>query len=155
MNKKLPVSVTLKSLLAAWVTMIFGTSLLLFLFAPIKHPVYSENFLVNILQSVWELGDAIGPIVKLSLIIIFAILVSMLRNNFNEKPQFVYVKSITFALLSMLLVLFFLPLEYSRGFGIGLTGSRIDTSVFFFYIIGAIAGGIVYAYTFNRLSKNV
>lgn len=145
-------SVTLKSLLAAWVTLIFGTSLLLFLFAPVNFKVYNSNYLANLLTSVWEIGDAMGPAVKLSLIALFGTLVFTFQKNGTGEPTYLYLKSIVFALVATLLVLAFLPADYSRGFGIGLTGSRFDGQVLAIYLIGSVLGGAVYAFTFRKLS---
>ncbi|SKB68968.1 hypothetical protein [Daejeonella lutea] len=147
------VGVTLKSLLAAWVTIVFGTSALIFIFAPVDLKLFNSNPLINFLQSVWELGDAIGPIVKIALILIFGILTGIFKNTLNISALQVYSKSAVIGVISVLLVLLFLPVEYSRGFGIGLTDHRLHPNFLPLYLLGAILGGIAYAYTFLRLSR--
>lgn len=47
--------------------------------------------------------------------------------------------------VSMMLVVAFLPEYWSRGFGIGLNGIRFDTLLTTIYLIGGFLGGIVFS----------
>ncbi|WP_080238968.1 hypothetical protein [Spirosoma rigui] len=143
----------LKSLLAAWITMIFGTSALLYLASPINFRTYSENQLLNFFYSTWEIADEVGPVVKLSIIALFALLVSIADRLVSHKTWIRYGVSAGLAVLTTVVVLGFLPENYSRGFGIGLTGSRFDHQTLRVYLIGSILGGLVYTYALQRHQK--
>lgn len=144
----------LKALLASWVTIVFGTSMLIVAFAPIQQQTHTSNQIINFLLQTWAVADEMGPAVKISIILLFAICIFTYR-KFSAKNNFILSSIISafFATVSVLLVLAFLPAEYSRGFGIGLTGTRFDEQVIVFYLIGAVAGGLAFSYTDYRLSK--
>lgn len=144
----------LKALLASWVTIVFGTSMLIVAFAPIQQKTHFSNKLVNFLIQIWEVADEMGPAVKIAIILLFAIGIFSCR-KFLANSNFIFASiiSVLFAIVSVFLVLAFLPAEYSRGFGIGLTGTRFDERVIIFYLIGAFAGGLVFTYTYYRLLK--
>lgn len=144
----------LKALLAGWVAIIVGTSILIYLLAPIEYKIYHPNLVMNFLRTIWEIGDAMGPAVKISLIIIFALLVFIFKHKISSNRIASYGLPILFAILSITLVLAFLPSQFSRGYGIGLTGVRFDSDLIYIYIyiLGAIFGGLAFSYTFNKLS---
>lgn len=50
-------------------------------------------------------------------------------------------------------VLAVLPASLSRGYGIGLTGQRFDSSLLPLYLAGAVLGGVAFAFTLQRLKK--
>jgi hypothetical protein len=149
------IQVKLKSLLAAWITIIFGTSALFALTSPINFKTYSDNAFLNFFISTWEIADEIGPIVKISIIIIFAILVSISANFIKHKKNIVYLVNAVLGILSIVIVLGFLPKDYSRGFGIGLTGIRFDNQTLPIYLIGSILGGLVYSYSLKRQNRKL
>lgn len=124
--KKDATSAILKSLLAAWIMMIFGTSALLYLASPINFRMYSDNHFLNFFYSTWEIADEVGPVVKLSIIVLFALLVSIADRLFRHKMWTRYGVNAGLAVLTTVVVPGLLPENYSRGFGIGLTGSRFD-----------------------------
>lgn len=124
--------------------LIFSTSILIYFFADLQHQEYSKNELINSLRVIWEIADEIGPAVKIALIILFGSLIFIFRNHYKGRNKS-YVKSILFALISVMLVLLLLPADYSRGYGIGLTGERLDPDVLPLYLIGAVACGITYS----------
>jgi hypothetical protein len=144
------IAATLKALLAAWVTLIFATAILLVLFGPNSGKNYADNQLLNFLRSTWETGDEMGPAVKLSLIALFSLLVVIFPGRGTRQPVYAYLKNILFAVLAVVLVLGFLPAAYSRGYGIGLTGLRFDTGIIHLYLIGAVMGGIVFTWVYGR-----
>ena len=150
MKEKSKPAVIATAFLAGWVAMIFCTSALLVLFAPILLPVYHTNVLINFLQSTWEVADEMGPLVKISLIIVFGILVFLFKGVLNSPAIWVYTKYISIAIISMIIVLGLLPSDYSRGFGIGLTGMRFDKNVLHLYILGAMIGGALFARVLSK-----
>jgi len=134
--------------------MIFGTSIFIFLLAPIEHKIYNSNLIINSLRTIWEIGDEMGLAVKISLIIIFGLLVFAFKGILGMNRMTSYALSVIFAIISTTLVLAFLPTDFSRGYGIGLTGTRFDLRMVHIYIMGALLGGITFSYSFNKLSKN-
>lgn len=141
----------LQSLLAAWVAMIFGTALLIAAFHPVELNVYSSNEVINFLHQTWEVADDMGPAVKISLILVFSLLFLALRKYIiNDNRLIVYLINCFLAFASVILVLAFLPAEFSRGFGIGLTGSRFDKQMMPYYLGGALLGGLVFSFSYLR-----
>ncbi|MCB2376814.1 hypothetical protein LGH70_04435 [Hymenobacter sp. BT635] len=143
----------LNALLVSWVTMVFGTGFLIFVFAPIKLVKYNSNFIANALRSTWEIGDAMGPAVKISYILLLGLLLLAFKGVVNKTRTFSYLLPIVFAVLSATLVLAFLPAEFSRGYGIGLTGVRFDIGVLPIYFMGAILSGLAFGIVFNGLAE--
>ncbi|WP_100335868.1 hypothetical protein [Hymenobacter chitinivorans] len=153
-KNNLGVGALLKALLAGWVVMVFGTSILIFLFAPLEQDRYSSNWLVNSFRTIWEIGDAMGPAVKISYIVLFGLLIFASKSVINRNRRTSYALSIIFAVVSATLVLAFLPADFSRGYGIGLTGARFDTRMLPIYMAGAVLSGVAFSYAVNRLSEN-
>lgn len=149
------IQIKLKSLLAAWITIIFGTSALFTLTSPIDFKTYSNNAFLNFFISTWEIADETGPIVKISIIVIFAILVSISTNVTKFPKNSIYLVNAILAILSVVIVLGCLPKAYSRGFGIGLTGIRFDHQTLPMYLIGSVLGGLVYSYSLKRQSREL
>ncbi|GAB3972058.1 hypothetical protein GCM10028806_23470 [Spirosoma terrae] len=149
------IQIKLKALLAAWITIIFGTSALFTLTNPITFKTYSNNVFLNFFISTWEIADEIGPIVKISIIIIFAILVSISTNVIKYPQNSIYLVNAVLAILSVVIVLGLLPKAYSRGFGIGLTGIRFDHQTLPIYLIGSALGGLVYSYSLKRQNRKL
>ncbi|GAB3790291.1 hypothetical protein GCM10028818_60190 [Spirosoma horti] len=144
----------LKALLAAWIAIIFGTSALFALASPIQVKTYSKNWALNLFISTWEIADEIGPIVKLSIILIFALLVLISANLIRGKTRMTYLVNASLAIIATGLVLGLLPRSYSRGFGIGVTGTRFDSQTLPIYLIGSVLGGLVYSYSLTKKHPN-
>ncbi len=145
--------IVLKSLLAAWITVVFGTSILLAAFTTVDSSTYHPNAFLNFLRQVWEIADEMGPAVKISLILMFTLLTYCIKSlNLHKSKALAYLINMSLACVAVALVLAFLPAGYSRGFGIGLTGIRFDKSVLPYYLMGALLEGFVFTYVYHRLS---
>jgi hypothetical protein len=59
-----------------------------------------------------------------------------------------------FAFISVFLVLAFLPEILSRGYGVGLTGTRLEWGMTLLCLMGGLWGGLVFAYVYRKLSSN-
>ncbi|GAB2787396.1 hypothetical protein GCM10027275_35150 [Rhabdobacter roseus] len=141
-------------MLAGWIVIVFGTSLLIFFFSPLTYETYHSNPILNALRTVWEIADEMGPAVKLSLVLLFGTFVFLFKERIRQDRVLFYASSIGFALLSMLLVLALLPADLSRGYGVGLTGRRFDGKMMPIYATGAFLGGAAFAYMYRRLSAS-
>jgi hypothetical protein len=131
---------TLTALLAAWVTMVFGASLLMAAFGPGPGP----TGLQKLARAGWQGADDMGPAVKLLLIALFALLVLGGR---RVEPQRAWQRLAVDAMLgamAMLFTLALIPESFSRGFGVGLTGARFDSAVLPIYLCAGALGGIVF-----------
>lgn len=130
--------------------LVFGTSALLVLASPLHFKTYSPNALANFLRTTWEVADEVGPLVKISLVVVFALFVIASEKLISPRLANTYGASVLLAILATLAVLSALPATYSRGFGIGLTGNRFDERTIPIYLLGAVLSGIVYQYFLRR-----
>jgi hypothetical protein len=138
---------TLTALLAAWVTMVFGTSLLLVAFGPLGPGPAS---LQELAREVWKGADDMGPTVKLLLIVLFGMQVLGGRRLDPERPGPGLAIKAALGALAMLLTLALIPEPLSRGFGVGLTGARFDPATLPIYLCGGALGGVVFALSRQR-----
>jgi hypothetical protein len=145
-----PTRLKLKALLVAWAMLVFGTSALLVLASPLHFKAYSPNVLANFFRTTWEVADEVGPFVKISLIVVFTLLVFTSEKFIRPRLVDTYGVSALLAVLATIAVLSALPETYSRGFGIGLTGSRFDERTIAIYLLGAVLGGVSYQYSLRK-----
>lgn len=132
---------TLTALLAAWVTMVFGASLLMAAFRPGPAPIETVQDLARV---VWQGADDIGPAVKLLLIVLFAVqMLGGRRRNPPRDGNRIDLNALLGA-MAMLYTIALIPESYSRGFGVGLTGRRFDPAVTAIYLLAGALGGIVF-----------
>lgn len=136
-----PLGKTLGALLAAWVTMIFGTSALIALFRLSPRERESGH---GFLRSVFEVADEMAPLAKLLLIALFAAAVTLGARAGGTTVVRRHAINIVLGIGAMLLTLLIIPAHLSRGFGVGLTGARMDRAVLPVYLAGAVLGAIVY-----------
>lgn len=146
---------TLVALLAAWVSMLFGTS------APIAYLGLSQGAgtqasgLADLPITTWEVGDAVGPIAKLLLIGVFAALVLPGEQVGIARPELAYVWNAALGIAAVLLTLGLVPESLSRGFGVGLTGRRYDPAVLPIYVFGGVLGGVAYTFSVARCRSRI
>jgi Cu/Ag efflux pump CusA len=106
---------------------------------------------MNTLRNIWEVANEIGLLVKLSIVIIFGLLVISLRKLENSTSIFFYFANIALAIIAVLVVITLMPSGYSRGYGIGLIG-KSDMQTLPIYLCGAIFGGAAYSFVYKLLS---
>jgi hypothetical protein len=97
----------------------------------------------HLLSTTWKVADDVGPLAKLmigALLALFNIVafVATLRNSFTHA-----IACASAGVLAVVLTLLLIPAEYSRGFGIGLTGARIDQSTLPIYAVCGLVAGLV------------
>jgi hypothetical protein len=136
---------TLVALLAAWVTMVFGASALTVLFG-IAGP--RPSGVLGIVAGTWKAADAIGPVVKLLLIAIFAALVLLSERDGGSGN--LRVRHALNGVGAMLLTLIVIPESLSRGFGAGVAGERFVAPLMASYLVAGALGGLVFTVSVAR-----
>jgi len=142
------------ALLSAWVVMAFGTSALLVLagFAEAGAAPGLSGFLA----ATWRATDDVGPAAKILLIAIFAALVLAAERLVPARAGWRrYAVNIGLGATGMALTLMLIPAALSRGFGIGLTGARLDPSALPFYLAGGALGAVTFTYSAARCRGRV
>jgi hypothetical protein len=130
---------TITALLAAWVTMVFGTSLLMAALGPLAPAPTSAQELA---RAVWKGADDTGPTVKVLLIVLFGMQVLGGRHLDPARPGPGLPIKAALGALAMLLTLAVIPESLSCGFGVGLTGARFDAATLPIYLCGAGRRGV-------------
>jgi hypothetical protein len=138
---------SLTALLAAWVTMIFGTSLLMAAFGPLGA---SQTGLWELARAALDGADEMAPAVKLLLIALFALQVLGGRRLDPQRPWQRVAVNAALGVSAMLLTLALVPESFSRGFGVGLTGARFDPVALPVYLCGGALGGVVFTLSWTR-----
>lgn len=145
-----PLKRKLGALLAAWVTMVFGTSALIALLglSPRANRAGSGFPL-----SAWEVADEMGPAAKLLLIAVFAAAVT-LGTRLGARPVArLYAANAVLGACAMVLTLLLIPRGLSRGFGVGLTGARLDPAVLPVYLAGAVLAAVAFTRLITALPR--
>ena len=128
-----------------WVTGIFVPSGLIV--AAALSPLVEGN---NLLGDVFDVADEVAPAAKLSFAFIFAILLMLARLLSYTRAACI---DSSIGAASMILVLALLPADWSRGFGVGLTGSRFAALPTLFYILGGLLSGAAFSFFEARCER--
>jgi hypothetical protein len=132
---------TLTALLAAWVTMVFGSSLLMAAFGPVEP---GPSGVQELARAVWKGADDMGPAVKLLLIVLFGAQMLGGKRRDPPRPEYSIVLRALLGAFAMLMTLALIPESLSRGFGVGLTGARFDRATLPIYLCAGALGGVVF-----------
>lgn len=135
---------TLVALLTAWVTMVFGASAITVLFGI---AVPGRPGVLGFVAATWKAADAIGPVVKLLLIAIFAVLVLLSERDGSGHLR---VRHAVNGAGAMLLTLAVIPESLSRGFGTGLAGNGFVAPLMASYLIAGALGGLAFTLSAAR-----
>lgn len=136
-GKPTEVRVSFKAWVLAWACSIFLSCALL----AALYPQAGANFPIR----VWQIADEMAPMAKLSfgglLFLVFALL--------HRLAQFGRALTVVaFGAASALvpvIVMTIIPAAYSRGFGIGFSGARFAFAEIACWMVGCLAGGLLYA----------
>lgn len=104
--------------------------------------------------NLWEIADEIGPVVKLSIPCLLGILLLLFKKSIFENRLKIFLFSGLFSIISISMILFFLPKDLSRGFGFGLSDLNIFNVVVLLYNLAALIGGLFFATCYHKLIKN-
>lgn len=94
-------------------------------------------------------ADEVAPAAKIMFAILFALMLLLARRVALSSLLCVML-DMFIACLSTVLVLAFLPADWSRGFGIGLTGARFAFEPLLIYLGGAMLAG----FSFSMSERN-
>jgi len=120
----------------AWATAIYVPSLLIAIFS-LSPLAIRENLFVDVFQ----VADEVSPAAKLTFAAFFGGILIALR--LGGARQRVLVDA-GIGVFSMVLVLAFLPESWSRGFGVGLGGTRFEPLLTAVYLGGGALSGVVF-----------
>jgi len=124
------------ALIAAWVVAIFLPSAIVA--AAGLSPLAAGR---NLAAATIEVADEVAPAAK----ILFALLLaSLLYARRKWLPVAALPADMLVACVAMLTVLALLPPDWSRGFGIGLAGTRFDPTLLAIYLLGAALAGLAF-----------
>jgi hypothetical protein len=95
----------------------------------------------------WRVADEMAPAAKLLLVALFAALVWLGERwrrtdgaRHTAPTWSVYAMNIVLGIAAMALTLALVPADFSRGFGVGLTGARFDPIVLPLYVASGALG---------------
>lgn len=121
----------------AWVTAIYIPSGLI---AALSLSPIAKG--ANLLVDTFEVADETSPAAKLTFAVLFGVVLLASRLG---RVRLGALFEAGLGLLCMLLVVSFLPEHWSRGFGVGLTGSRFELLPTAIYLGGGFLSGIVFS----------
>jgi hypothetical protein len=100
-------------------------------------------------------ADEVAPAAKLLFGGLLALFTFVARRLVPLQSYSAVVLDMILALTSMLLVLALLPEDWSRGFGIGLVGTRFAPGATMIYAAGAILSGLVFSLSESKCSARL
>ena len=103
----------------------------------------------------WQTADTMGPGAKLLLGGLLALLFWGAHRLARSGRAARYGLAAVAGVVAMLLTLLLIPVDWSRGFGIGLTGARLSTHLLPFYLSGAALAGVVQAWSMARCTSQL
>ncbi|MGA9581698.1 MAG: hypothetical protein WBR13_06990 [Allosphingosinicella sp.] len=133
------------ALIAGWVVAIFLPGAILA--AAGLSPLAAGR---NLAAATFEIADEVAPAAKIGFALIFALLLYA-RRRLVRIPALP--ADMLIGCVAMLAILALLPPAWSRGFGIGLAGSRFDPALVAVYLLGGAAAGIAFHLAENKCRR--
>lgn len=119
-----------------WVTSIYLPSFTIALLA--LSPLASAD---NILAATFAVADEVSPAAKLAFAVVFGSALLAIRLARADRR---WLADAAIGVISIMLVVAFLPENWSRGFGVGLAGNRFDLLPTMIYLVGGFLSGVVF-----------
>jgi hypothetical protein len=142
-------SISLRCFFAAWIfgwaTAVYGPSAVIA--AAGLSPLAAEK---SFPAGTFAVADEVAPLAKIGFALLFAILLFAARKALNWQGIATLLMDAALAVLAMLLTLALLPADWSRGFGVGLTGERFATAATLIYVAGAALAGLVFSVSYRK-----
>ena len=123
-----------------WVTAIFVPSALIAL-AELSPRSSGKGIIIG----TFAVADQVSPAAKLGFGTLTAAFMLSARRFVAVRGIFAIALDVLLAVTATLLVLVLLPEQWSRGFGIGLTGTRFAPEATLIYLAGAFLSGLVFS----------
>lgn len=101
----------------------------------------------NLFGDVFAIADEVSPAAKISFAILFGGLLLAVR-RFRGTPATLV--DMMLGMAAMFLVIALLPAAWSRGFGIGLSGTRFDLLPTAIYLVGGVLSGLAFSISESR-----
>jgi len=152
-----PLRCWLPALLAGWVTMVFVSSALIVLRGVPNAMTRAGVGRPGLIAATLRVADEMAPAAKLMLVVLFAALLwfgerwrrpDRTRHAPPSWPA--YAVNIVLGIAAMVLTLALVPADFSRGFGIGLTGARFDPAVLPLYFLSTALAAVAYTVSLSR-----
>jgi len=94
--------------------------------------------------AIFAVADEVAPAAKIGFGLLFGAFLLLARRLSAWQGPRAAAGDMVLAAIAMLLVLAILPADWSRGFGVGLTGTRFAIAPTLIYLAGAAAAGLVF-----------
>ena len=95
--------------------------------------------------AVLAIADEVAPAAKIGFAVLLAAFLFAARKTVALRRPVALAADILFACLAMFLTLALLPAEWSRGFGIGIDGTRFDPKATLIYLAGGALAGLTFS----------
>jgi hypothetical protein len=107
----------------------------------------------NPASATFAVADQVAPAAKILFALLFGLMLLAARRFIRSSPGQRLATDMLAACIATLLVLAFLPAEWSRGFGIGLTGKRFAALPLLIYLAGALLAGLSFSLSERRCER--
>ncbi|HTU10282.1 MAG TPA: hypothetical protein VMG08_05220 [Allosphingosinicella sp.] len=98
----------------------------------------------NIFAASWKVADDMAPAAKLLLGALLLLFLALSARRLKSRLGLALLVNALLGALAMIAPLLLLPADWSRGFGIGLGGARLDPALLPVYLGGGIAAGLLF-----------
>jgi hypothetical protein len=142
--------------LAGWVTMIFVSSALIVLSGVPNAMTRAGVGRPGSIAATLRVADEMAPAAKLLFVALFALLLwlgELSRRTVAPVPSprlSMYALNIASGAAAITLTLALVPAAFSRGFGVGLTGSRFDPGLLLLYLVSSALSAVAYTVSLTR-----
>lgn len=107
----------------------------------------------NLALATFEVADEVAPLAKIGFGFLFGLVIWLERRSNDRGLARNLIAVMVGAGLATLAVQAFLPADWSRGFGIGLSGRRFDPVLTGIYLCGSVAAALAFVWAHNRRER--
>ncbi len=101
-------------------------------------------------MAIFAVADEVAPLAKIGFALLFGLFMFGARKLLAMRAVAAALADAALAAAAMLLTLALLPADWSRGFGIGLSGERFAPDATAIYLLGAVLAGILFSVSEGR-----
>ena len=146
--RKIPLKCLFAAWIFAWVTAIYLPSALI---ATTGLSPLAEGR--GLLAGTFAVADEVSPAAKIGFALLFVGLAFAARRLAAPRAAAAVALDMLAGALAILAMLALLPADWSRGFGIGLSGSRFAPVPTAIYLTSALLSGLVFAFSAGRCAR--